>query len=157
MRKRLHRGREIKIRCRHREAGAGNYYSNPHRRYRRRGVWFSSVLKVSFSIFQRHRPPSVQQIVVTRSVSKAASTFSNKKGWSGEKCGLAGWSGSSTVAPTRDDRHGVGHRADERDEEQMDAGLTQVNPLRMAQTAACVRSETPILPRMCWTCSLTVS
>lgn len=31
------------------------------------------------------------------------------------------------------------------------------NPLRTAQTAACVRSETPTFRRMCCTCSLTVS
>ncbi len=30
-------------------------------------------------------------------------------------------------------------------------------PLRTAHTAACVRSETPILRKMCWTCSFTVS
>ena len=34
---------------------------------------------------------------------------------------------------------------------------TQTSPLRTAQTAACVRSVTPIFRKMCWTCSLTVS
>jgi len=34
---------------------------------------------------------------------------------------------------------------------------SQTSFLRTAQTAACVRSQTPILRRMCWTCSLIVS
>ena len=33
----------------------------------------------------------------------------------------------------------------------------QTNPIRTAQTAACVRSVTPIFRRMCCTCTLTVS
>ncbi len=35
--------------------------------------------------------------------------------------------------------------------------LIQTRFLRTAQTAAWVRSLTPILRKMCWTCSLTVS
>ena len=38
-----------------------------------------------------------------------------------------------------------------------DRSTVYTSPLRTAHTAACVRSETPILRRMCCTCSLTVS
>jgi hypothetical protein len=51
-------------------------------------------------------------------------------------------------------RHGV---PDLRNREQRKRATTYTNPLRTAQTAAWVRSVTPILRKTCCTCSLTVS
>ena len=114
------------------------------------------VARVMLSVvaFAQQRRPAVRDGHALRACRVVLQPGARISGTINRTCGCspAGFPGSGCRAPgQRSVRQSIRCAAADR------FGSRYTRPLRTAHTAACVRSETPILRKMCCTCSFTVS